>query len=384
MVSRVDRGAVANWWWTIDRFFLAAFIMLIGLGILLSFAASPAVAERIGLESYHFIERQAFFSIPAIMVMFAVSFMAPRQVRRFAMILLAVSFAAMVAALLFGIEVKGARRWISVLGVSIQPSEFMKPAFVVVCAWLFAEHERRPDIPGNLFAMLLFLVAVALLIAQPDLGQTILIAGTWGAMFFMAGLPWLWIVALGGVAVGGFFGAYTIFPHVAGRIDRFLTGEGDTFQVDAGREAIIRGGWFGQGPGEGTIKRIIPDSHTDFIFSVAAEEFGIALCMLIMLIFAFVVLRGLSISLKERDPFTRLSVAGLVILLGFQSIINMSVNLHLMPAKGMTLPFISYGGSSLIAVAITTGLLLALTRRRPEGRMSATIGKVPRDLAIAS
>ncbi|MGH6760009.1 MAG: putative lipid II flippase FtsW [Phyllobacterium sp.] len=384
MVSRVDRGAAANWWWTIDRYFLAAFILLMGLGILLSFAASPAVAERIGLESYHFIERQAFFTLPAIVVMFGVSFMAPKQVRRFAFIMLGFSLLAMIGALFFGIEVKGARRWISLAGVSIQPSEFMKPAFVVVCAWLFAEHERRPDIPGNLFAMLLFGAVVALLIAQPDLGQTILIAGTWGAMFFMAGVPWFWILLLGVLAVGGFLGAYTILPHVAGRMDRFLTGEGDTFQVDAGREAIIRGGWFGQGPGEGTIKRIIPDSHTDFIFSVAAEEFGIVLCMLIMLIFAFVVLRGLNIALKERDAFTRLSVAGLVILFGFQSIINMSVNLHLMPAKGMTLPFISYGGSSLIAVAVSMGLLLALTRRRPEARMSATIGKAQRDLAIAS
>ena len=287
--------------------------------------------------------------------------------------MLGISLVAMVGALFFGIEVKGARRWVSLAGVSIQPSEFMKPAFVIVCAWLFAENERRKDIPGNFFSMVLFCVVAALLVAQPDLGQTILTAVTWGAMFFMAGVPWLWIIGLGILAVGGFFGAYTVFPHVAGRIDRFLTGEGDTFQVDAGREAIIRGGWFGQGPGEGTIKRIIPDSHTDFIFSVTAEEYGIALCLLIVLIFAFIVIRGLSIALKERDDFTRLSVSGLVILFGFQSIINMSVNLHLMPAKGMTLPFISYGGSSLIAVAISTGLLLALTRRRPEARRSATL-----------
>ncbi|PRD45194.1 putative lipid II flippase FtsW [Phyllobacterium phragmitis] len=373
MVSRVDRGPAANWWWTIDRYFLAACLVLMGLGILLSFAASPAVAERIGLDSFHFVERQIVFMLPALFVMIAVSFLAPREIRRFALILLIFSVLAMVAALFFGIEVKGARRWISLMGISIQPSEFMKPAFVVICAWLFAEHERRPDIPGNLFAMLLFALVSALLVAQPDLGQTMLTAATWGAMFFMAGVPWFWIVILGAGAVVGGFSAYTFFPHVAGRIDRFMTGEGDTFQVDAGREAIIRGGWFGQGPGEGTIKRIIPDSHTDFIFSVAAEEYGIILCLLIMLIFAFIVVRGLSIALKERDEFTRLAVSGIVILFGFQSIINMAVNLHLMPAKGMTLPFISYGGSSLIAVAISMGILLALTRRRPEGRMSATL-----------
>ena len=197
-----------------------------------------------------------------------------------------------------------------------------------------------------------------------------------GAMFFLAGLPMFWILVLGGLAVCGGFSAYFVFDHVAGRINRFMTGEGDTFQVDAGREAILRGGWFGQGPGEGTVKRIIPDSHTDFIFSVAAEEYGIILCMIIMLLFAFIVVRGLSIALKERDAFTRLAVSGIVILFGFQSIINMAVNLHLMPAKGMTLPFISYGGSSLVAIAITMGILLALTRRRPEARMTHTVGHI--------
>lgn len=374
MVSRVDRGPVANWWWTIDRFFLAACLALMGLGILLSFAASPAVAQRIGLDGFHFVERQIFFMVPAVAVMIGVSFLSQRQVRRFALILLGISLVLMAGALFFGIEIKGARRWVSILGISIQPSEFMKPAFVVVCAWLFSERERGGDMPGYFLAMLLFCVTVGLLVLQPDLGQTMLTTGTWGAMFFLAGLPLFWILILGGLAVFGAFGAYLMFDHVAGRINRFMTGEGDTFQVDAGREAILRGGWFGQGPGEGTIKRIIPDSHTDFIFSVAAEEYGIILCLLIMLLFAFIVVRGLSIALRERDAFTRLAVSGIVILFGFQSIINMAVNLHLMPAKGMTLPFISYGGSSLVAIAITMGMLLALTRRRPEARMTQTLG----------
>lgn len=373
MVSRVDRGAVANWWWTIDRYFLAACLALMGLGILLSYAASPAVAERIGLDSFHFVERQIFFMIPALIAMIGTSFLSPRLVRRAALILLGISLVLMVAALFFGIEVKGARRWVSLAGISIQPSEFMKPAFVVICAWLFSEQERNGDMPGNLLAMLLFGMVAALLMAQPDFGQTTLTAISWGAMFFLAGMPWLWIIVLGGVAVVGGLSAYTFFPHVAGRIDRFMTGEGDTFQVDSGREAIISGGWFGQGPGEGTIKRIIPDSHTDFIFSVAAEEYGIILCLLIMLLFAFIVIRGLMVAMKERDAFTRLAISGIVILFGFQSIINMAVNLHLMPAKGMTLPFISYGGSSLVAIAVTMGFLLALTRHSPERRMSATL-----------
>ena len=368
MVSRVERGPVADWFWTIDRLFMITFILLMGIGFMLSFAASPAVAERLNLDSFHFVKRHAAFMVPALGVMIGLSFLSPRQVRRTAMVILAVSLLMMVAALFFGIEVKGARRWITIAGISIQPSEFMKPAFVVICAWLFAEHARQPEIPGNLFAIILFGIVAALLVAQPDLGQTILTSVVWGGMFFMAGMPWLWITLLGGIGVAGVFGAYLTLPHVAGRIDRFLTGEGDTFQVDTARQAIIRGDWFGQGPGEGIVKRIIPDSHTDFIFSVAAEEFGIFFCMVLVSIFGFLVLRGLSHAFKERNDFNRFAVAGLVLLIGTQSMINIGVNLELLPAKGMTLPLISYGGSSMIAICVTAGFILALTRRRPEKR----------------
>jgi len=366
MLSRLDKSPVANWWWTIDRWFLAAFLSLMGLGVVLSFAASPAVAERIGLDSFHFATRQIIFMLPALAAMLAVSFLNARQVRRLALIMLGVSLLLMVAVLFIGVEVKGARRWVSFLGVSIQPSEFMKPAFVVVCAWFFAERARKPEIPGSLLAMVLLGVVLALLVAQPDLGQTMLTAGTWGVMFFMAGMSWFWIVLLGGLAAAGAFAAYWIFPHVASRLDRFISGQGDTFQVDMGRDAVVHGGWFGVGPGEGTVKRMIPDSHADFVFAVAGEEFGIVLCFLIMGIFAFIVMRGMLVALKEHDDFTRYSVAGLVTVFGFQSIINMGVNLQMMPAKGMTLPFISYGGSSLIAIAISMGMVLALSRKRPE------------------
>ncbi|RYC12087.1 putative lipid II flippase FtsW [Ciceribacter ferrooxidans] len=368
MVSRVERGPVAEWFWTIDRLFLVTFVLLMGIGFMLSFAASPAVAERLGLDSFHFVKRHAAFMLPALGVMFGLSFLTPRQVRRTAIVILAVSLLMMVLALFFGIEVKGARRWVTLAGISIQPSEFMKPAFVVVCAWLFAEHARQPEIPGNFFAIILFGMVAALLIAQPDLGQTILTSVVWGGMFFMAGMPWLWIVLLGGLGGAGLVGAYLTLPHVAGRIDRFLTGEGDTFQVDTAREAIIRGDWFGQGPGEGMVKRIIPDSHTDFIFSVAAEEFGIVFCIVLVSIFAFLVLRGLNHAFKERNDFNRFAVAGLVLQIGVQSLINIGVNLELLPAKGMTLPLISYGGSSMIAICVTAGFILALTRRRPEKR----------------
>jgi cell division protein FtsW len=377
MPSRLDKSPIATWWWTVDRWFLAGFMTLMGLGIVLSFAASPAVAERIGLDSFHFATKQIIFTLPAIAAMLFVSFLDARQIRRMSLVMLIVMLVLMVVVLYVGIEVKGARRWVSFAGLSIQPSEFLKPAFVIICAWLFAEHQRQPDIPGNLFAIILLGLVLSLLVAQPDLGQTTLVLGTWGVMFFMAGMPWLWIMTLGALGVGGAFAAYTIFPHVAGRVDRFLTGEGDTFQVDMGREALIHGGWFGVGPGEGTVKRVIPDSHADFVFAVAGEEFGIVLCLVIMFIFAFIVMRGLMIALKESDDFTRYSVAGLVVVFGFQSIINMAVNLQLMPAKGMTLPFISYGGSSQIAIAISMGMVLALTRKRPEKRTQIGMTRVP-------
>jgi cell division protein FtsW len=368
MVSRAEKGPLAEWFWTIDRYFLFAFIALMGIGFMLSFAASPAVAERLNLDSFFFVRKHAQFMLPALGVMIGLSFLSPRQVRRTAMVMLVIAIMMMVFVLFFGIEVKGGRRWVTLGSLSIQPSEFMKPAFVVVCAWLFSEHSRQPEIPGNLFAILLFGIVVALLLAQPDLGQTILTASVWGSMFFMAGMPWLWIAIFGGLGASGFVGAYHFFPHVAGRVDRFLTGEGDTFQVDTAREAILRGGLFGQGPGEGIVKRIIPDSHTDFVFSVAAEEFGILFCMVLVAIYAFIVMRGLSHAFKERNDFTRLAVSGLVLQVGIQSIINVGVNLQLLPAKGMTLPLISYGGSSTLAIAVTAGFILALTRVRPERR----------------
>lgn len=368
MNSRAKRGIVTDWWWSIDRWFLAAFLILMIGGLVLSFAASPPVAEKIGLDPFHFVKRHGIFLLPSLMVMIGASMLSPRGIRRASILILGAAICLMILALFFGVEVKGARRWINVGPLSVQPSEFMKPAFVVVCAWLFAEKARRADIPGNLFALILLLVVCALLVAQPDLGQTILTAGAWGGLFFMAGMPWLWIVGLGGVAASGFFAAYVAFPHVASRIDRFLTGEGDTFQTDTAREAIMRGGWLGQGPGEGTVKRLLPDSHTDFAFSVIGEEFGIVTCMVLASIFCFIVLRGLSVAFAQRDVFARLAISGLVFLFGLQSIINMAVNLQLMPAKGMTLPFISYGGSSMLAVALSAGFILSLTRKKPENQ----------------
>jgi cell division protein FtsW len=258
-------------------------------------------------------------------------------------------------------------------GINIQPSEFVKPAFVILISWLFAESTRKSDMPANTIALSLLVAVIALLVLQPDFGQTMLIALVWGALFFIAGMRLIWVGGLAGVAAIGLVGAYFTVPHVALRIQRFLDpGSGDSFNIDIALESFSRGGWFGRGPGEGTVKRILPESHTDFVFAVAAEEFGIALCLLLLALFAFIVLRSLRHAIRNEDPFIRFSAAGLAILFGLQSAINMAVNLHLMPAKGMTLPFISYGGSSMISLAYGMGMLLALTRERPRAEMLAS------------
>ncbi len=373
MKSRASRSPLSEWWWTIDKALLVSLIALLVGGVLLSLAASPPVAERLNLDTYHFVKRQLFFILPALVVMIGVSFLTPRQVRRIAFYCFVAAFILLIATLFVGVEIKGSRRWIYLAGVSLQPSEFIKPAFVVLAAWLFSESAKRTDIPGNLFAILLLIFVTAPLVVQPDFGQTMLIAVVWSVLFFLAGMPWLWILLLGGLGIAGIVSAYLVLPHVSNRIDRFLQpGSGDTFQIDTAIESFVKGGWFGRGPGEGTVKRILPDSHTDFIFAVAAEEYGIVLCLVLVLLFAFIVLRGFLHALKETDPFVRLAVSGLVALFGFQSTINMAVNLHLMPAKGMTLPFVSYGGSSLIAVALGTGFVLALTRRRVGSKVQIT------------
>jgi cell division protein FtsW len=376
MVSRADRSALAEWWWTVDKYILGGSLVLMLVGIVLSFAGSPAVAERLGYDSFHFVTRHIAFAVPALAVLIATSFLSPQSARRVSLVVLGVMLVMMLATLFIGIDVKGARRWINFGELSIQPSEFMKPAFVVTVAWLFAENRRRQDIHGDIFAVILLVIVAALLIAEPDFGQTMLSLISWSLLFFMAGMSWFWIVLLIAVGFGGVFAAYTLLPHVAARIDKFISpASGDTFQVDKALDSILHGGWFGVGPGEGMVKRVLPDAHTDFIFAVGAEEFGIIACLVLVLTFALIVFRGLSRSTQTEDPFARLATAGLVVLFGVQSVINISVNLNLIPAKGMTLPFISYGGSSMIAMGFEIGLLLAFTRRRAEAsRLAPRLG----------
>jgi cell division protein FtsW len=377
MVSRAERGRFARWWWTIDKLMLAALAALMLGGIVLSLAASPPVAARLGLDPFHFVNRHVLFLIPAFLVLIAASFLTPRQIRRLAFVVFLVSLALVVATFWLGAEVKGARRWIILLGVNVQPSEFLKPAFVILIAWLFAESSRRPEMPANTMSLGLLLLTVTLLVLQPDFGQSMLIALVWGALFFMAGMRLIWVVGLAGTAAIGIAAAYFTVPHVAQRIKRFLDPtSGDTFQVDTALEAFASGGWFGRGPGEGTVKRILPDSHADFVFAVAAEEFGIALCLVLVALFAFIVVRALAHAFRAQDAFARFAIAGLGMLFGLQSAINMAVNLHLIPAKGMTLPFISYGGSSLISLAYGMGMLLALARERPAAAMLPPVDAV--------
>jgi cell division protein FtsW len=372
MVSRAQRTPFGEWWWTVDRYTLMAIGALLIIGVVLSLAASPPVAARLGLDPFYFVNRHIMFLLPAIAVMLAMSFLTGQQIRRISIIVFVISLIMVAATPHFGAEIKGARRWLVIVGVNIQPSAFMKPAYIVIVAWLFGESSRRPEMPANSIALALLGLVVALLVLQPDFGQTMLVLLVWGALFFMAGMRVVWVFGLAMSAAVGLTTAYFTVPHVARRIQRFLDpGSGDTFNIDIATESFMRGGWFGRGPGEGTVKRLLPESHTDFVYSVAAEEFGVALCLVIAALFAFIVIRALVRALRNDDPFTRFAAAGLAILLGLQSAINMSVNLHLIPAKGMTLPFISYGGSSMLAVAYGTGMLLALTREQPRTAMLA-------------
>jgi len=366
--ARVDQSPVARWWWTVDRWSLSALLALIAIGVMLSMTASPAVAVRIGYDPLHFVKRHLLAVPVSLAIMFAVSLLSPRKVRHFAFALFGLAMGMLVATLFIGMEIKGARRWVNVAGLGIQPSELVKPTFAIVAAWLFAEQRRRPGFPGNVISAALFVGIVGILIKQPDFGMALVVATVWFAQFFMAGLRfyWLGIGLVGGVSM--MVAAYEWLPHVTDRINRFLDpNAGDSYQVRRSLEAFISGGLWGKGPGEGTVKDVLPDAHADFVFAVAGEEFGLLACVLIVGLFAFVVLRGFSRLLQEQDRFVLLAATGLLIQFGLQAAINMASALRLIPTKGMTLPFLSYGVSSMLALALGMGMLLALTRRRLGG-----------------
>jgi cell division protein FtsW len=371
--SRNDRSTFGVWWWTTDRWLLGAVGVLITLGVLMSFAASPAAAARMSLgDPFHFAVRQCVFAAAATGILISTSMLSTRGVRRAAFFIYLAAIALMIALPFIGHSAKGATRWLELGGFTLQPSEFMKPALIVLVAWMFSEGQKGEGVPGVTIAFGLYFLSVALLLIQPDVGQTVLITVAFGAAFWMAGVPLSWVMVLGGVAAVGLSSTYFLFPHVASRVDRFLSPEkADTHQVDRAAEAIAAGGLFGRGPGEGVMKRHVPDLHTDFIYSVSAEEYGLVFSLLLIAIFGFIVVRGLYKAMKLSDPFEQVAAAGLFVLLGQQAFINIAVNLNMIPTKGMTLPFISYGGSSMLAMGLTLGMALALTRRRPGAYSSA-------------
>lgn len=370
--SRTDTSRIAEWWWTVDRWMLGLLLVLVGIGLVMIFAAGPAAAARMNLSSsWHFVIRQLVFLGPAMALLLAVSLLDLKQVKRLSLLVYAGAIGLVVMTYLFAPEVNGARRWIYVGGFSLQPSEFVKPAFAIVAASLIAQGKRDPSLPGVWIAVALFGGTAALVLGQKDFGQTALLSLVFGAQLFIAGLPLIVAIGLGLAGVGGIVLAYLFLPHVTSRFDRFLNpAQGDTYQVDRAQDAFAAGGLLGRGPGEGVVKSQIPDAHTDYIFAVAGEEFGALICLIVIGVYAVIVLRGLNRAFSDSDHFVQLGASGLIIQFGLQAIINMAVNLDLAPSKGMTLPFISYGGSSLLALSFAMGLMLALTRERVPGLYS--------------
>ncbi len=359
-----NRSRLANWWWTIDKPLLICISTLMLIGIFLTFSASPAVATRIGYGSYHFIKRHLFFAPVAFAVMIFLSMQRLKIIRRLSLLGYVAAVILVGVTFISGEANKGASRWLSICGFSLQPSEFVKPFFIITAAWLFDGQRRHADFPGNILSILLFIVTAGLVVSQPDVGMTIVISLVWGFQFYLSGLPMIFVFALGGAGIAGLAAAYFLLPHFQIRFHQFFASGGElSFQVKKALEAFQSGNLFGRGPGEGIVRSYIPDAHTDFIYAVAGEEYGVFLCLTIVALYATIVLRSLLTSCKDNNLFIILSASGLAMSFGLQSMINMASTLHLIPTKGMTLPFISYGGSSIIATAIGMGMLLAITRK---------------------
>jgi cell division protein FtsW len=374
--ARPGEPILPEWWRTIDRWSLAAIVGLFLIGSLLCLAASPPLAVRNGLDPFHYVWRQAAFGTLALGTLLVVSMLDPVRLRRLGVVAFGVSVVALALLPVFGTDFgKGAVRWYSLKVVSVQPSEFLKPSFAIFAAWLMAASYDVKGPPGKAMSFVVAVVLTATLALQPDFGQAGLVIATWALMYFAAGAP---VLLLGGVGAGvagvGWF-AYHNSEHVARRIDGFLSADVDPLtQIGYATNAIQEGGLLGVGIGNGSVKWTLPDAHTDFIIAVAAEEFGLMLCVIIMTLYATVVVRSLLRVVRERDPFIRLAGTGLAVLLGMQAIINIGVAVRLLPAKGMTLPLISYGGSSLIAAGLGLGVLLAMTRKRPRHAVDDFLG----------
>ena len=375
--SRATEPVLPRWWRTIDKWSLTAIMVLFGIGLLLGLAASVPLATRNGLPDFYYVQRQAVFGGAALVVMVLVSMSPPALVRRMGVLIFLVAFAALLLLPFFGTDFgKGATRWFSLGFASVQPSEFLKPGFVVLCAWLMAASQEVNGPPGKSASFGIAIAVVMLLAVQPDFGQAALVLFSWGVIYFIAGAPVALVAGIVGLAGAGAMFAYSASEHFARRIDGFLTPDIDPrSQLGYATNAIQEGGFFGVGVGEGQVKWTLPDAHTDFIIAVAAEEYGLVLVLLIIALYGTIVVRSLFRLMRERDPFIRLAGTGLACIFGVQAMINMGVAVRLLPAKGMTLPFVSYGGSSVIAAGITVGMLLAMTRARPQGQIGDILFK---------
>ncbi|PIE15497.1 MAG: cell division protein FtsW [Rhodobacterales bacterium] len=363
-----------KWWQTVDKWSLTSVLLLFGIGILLGLAASPPLAAKNGLGDFHYVRLHLMYGTISMMALFITSMMAPSLVRRLGVLGFLVAFVALVLLPILGTDFgKGAVRWYSLRAVglgSVQPSEFLKPGFVVLAAWLMSASQEINGMPGRLYSFIIAVVVVGFLVMQPDFGQASLVLFGWGVMYFVAGAPFLLLIVIAGLVVFGGTFAYSNSEHFARRIDGFLSTDIDpNTQIGYATNAIQEGGFFGVGVGGGQVKWSLPDAHTDFIVAVAAEEYGLILVLLIIALYTIITVRSLLRLIRERDTFIRLAGTGLACMFGVQAMINMGVAVRLLPAKGMTLPFISYGGSSLVAVGIAAGMLLAFTRTRPQGEI---------------
>ncbi len=365
--ARTNRSLLSEWWRSIDRVTFSVLCALVVCGLILSLAASPAAANRLSIDDpFYFWYRHLLFAGLGLSGAFIVSLFSVRNARRLGVLCLIAAIFTLALLPFIGTEVNGANRWIRYGPLSLQPSEFAKPGFIVFAAWMFSVRQRAEDIPGTSILFIIYALLVFFIIRQPDFGQSFLLTICFAAILFYAGLPIRWLLILFGVAMGGILAAYSFLPHVRDRLNRFLDpSNSDTYQTDKALDAIANGGLFGRGPGEGRIKNSLPDAQTDYIFSVAAEEFGFLLSAGLIVLLAAFVGRSFRDALRLKDYFSQLAVAGLATMIGLQTLINLAVNLNMMPSKGMTLPYISYGGSSMLALCFSAGLILAFTRKRP-------------------
>lgn len=359
-----NHNFIKSWWRSVDQQVVIALAVLFAFSLMLVTTSGPSVASRIGLEEHYFSSRQIFYLSAAAIIVIIFSSFDRKWLKRIAILGFFVNIIFLILVKFYGYEVKGAVRWINLGGFSMQPSEFIKPFFAVVVGWILSL-KFEDEFPSFSLCLFLYTIVAILLIIQPDFGMLVMITAIFGVQVFIAGMPIFWIVLAIITSAFGVTGAYFLLPHVTKRINSFLDPENsENYQVSKSIAAFEHGGLYGRGPGEGAIKQILPDSHTDFIFAVAGEEFGAIICVIVIFTFAFIVVRSLLKLINEEDKFTQFAATGIIAQFGLQSMINIGVTLNVLPTKGMTLPFISYGGSSTLAIAVAMGMLLGFTRAR--------------------